>query len=499
MMKKILIILLLTPLFLFAQKGGPRQQSDNVFHNRSFWETKPTVEIVKQKIKEGNDAVKQNRGAFDAVSFAVMAKAPVKTIEYLLSLPGNNINKSTHDGRSYLMWAGYAGDIETMKLLLKKGADTKIVGSHGFNWFTFTVNAGHENTDIYDLMIANGIDVKETNRAGANAILLLAPHAKDMNIIEYFQQKGLDNKATDNNGNNILFYAAQRGNITLIKDLIQKGFDYKKINKEGENLVLFASHGARGYNNPLEVYQYFDSLGLDATLINKKGQTALHFISRGTKDVKIVDYFIKKGTNVLQKDEQGNTAFLNAAQGDNFEVLKTLAPFVKNINQQNKEGYTALTFATQRMSLKTFDFLTSKGADTNVIDTDGNNLFYHLFNAYSRRNSNNFNAYANTLSAANVSFKNASKNNSPLHIAIEKGEPTLIQKAFELGADVNQKNKDGLTPLHLAAMKAKDNKTLELLLKKGADKNTQTDFEESAYDLAKENELLNKTDITFLK
>ena len=352
-MKNSLILLLLTPVFLFAQ----RPQSTNELHNRTFWKTQPDVATVKQKIKEGHDAVTLNQSAFDAVSFAIMAKAPVKTVEYLLSLPGNDINKSTHDGRSYLMWAGYAGNIETMELLLSKGADTKVVGSHGFNWFTFTVNAGHDNTDIYDLMVVNGMDLKETNRTGANAILLLASHSKDGKVIKYFQEKGLDIQATDKKGNNVLFYAAKGGNIDLMKQYISQGFDYKKINAEGENIVLFASHGGRGYSNPLEVYQYLNSLDLDMTLTNNNGENALHNIASTTNDVRIIDFFIKKGIDIHQENTEGNTAFLNAAKGNNLLVLQKLAPLSKNINQQNKEGYSAITYATQNMSLDVFELL----------------------------------------------------------------------------------------------------------------------------------------------
>ena len=494
-MKKSFILLLLVPAFLFAQ----RQQSTNELHNRTFWQTQPDIATVKQKIKEGNDPVTPNQAAFDAVCFAIMAKAPVKTIEYLLSLPGNDINKPTHDGRSYLMWAGSAGDIETMKLLISKGADTKIVGSHGFNWFTFTVNAGHDNIAIYDLMVANGIDLKETNRSGANAILLLAPHAKDEKIIAYFQQKGLDIYATDKQGNNILFYAAKGGNIDLMKKYIAQGFDYKKINTEGENIVLFASHGARGYSNPLEVYQYLDGLGIDMTLTNNLGENALHNIALSTKDLSIIDFFIKKGTDIHQKDNEGNTAFLNAAKGNNLEVLQKLAPFTKNINEQNSEGFSAITYATKSMNLESFEFLKEKGSNTTIVDADGNNLWYHVFNAYSRRNSEHFNAFENGLINAGVSSKNASKNETLLHIAIGKGENELIQKALKLDIDINQKNSEGLTPLHVAAMKATDVKLLQLLISKGADKKTLTAFDESVYDLAQENELLNNTDILFLK
>ncbi|NIJ43693.1 ankyrin repeat protein [Wenyingzhuangia heitensis] len=500
-MKKIITLLMLAlPLLTFAQRPQrPQQGNSNIFHDRSFWQTQPDVATVKQKIKEGNDAVKQNRAAFDALTFAIMAKAPVETIAYILSLPGNNVNKSTHDNRSYLMWSGYAGDIEVMKLLLSKGADTKVVGSHGFNWFTFTVNAGHENTEIYDLMAANGIDLKETNRAGANAILLLAAHSKDGKILNYFEQKGLDIKATDKQGNNLLFYAAQRGNLELMKKYIAKGFDYKKTNTEGENMVLFASHGARGYSNSLEVYQYFNSLGLDFTLVNKKGQNALHYIARGTKDAAVVTYFIKKGVNPDQKDENGNTPFLNAVQGNNKVVVQQLLPNIKDINHKNKEGFTAITLATQRVNVALFNTLKEKGANVNVVDADGNNLFYHLFNAYNRRSAKGFDAFATALESAKVSSKNASKNTTLLHVAIEKGERKLIQKAMELGIDINQKNSDGLTPLHIAAMKAKDVKMLQMLLHKGADKSIKTDFDESVYDLAKENELLKNADIAFLK
>ncbi|WP_139959729.1 ankyrin repeat domain-containing protein [Flavicella sediminum] len=498
MKTKILIFLLLLPLAIFAQRG---QKSDNAFHNRSFWQTKPTVETVKQKIKEGHDAVTPNKAAFDAICYAIMAKAPVKTIEYLLSLPGNNINKPTHDGRSYLMWAGSAGDIAVMKLLLKKGADTKVVGSHGFTWFTFTVNAGHENTAIYDLMIANGVDVKETNRAGANAILLMAGHSKDGKIISYFEKKGLDVKAEDNKGNNLLFYAAQRGNIALIKKYIQKGFNYKKINSEGENLVLFASHGARGYSNSLTVYEYLATLGLDFTSSNKNEQNALHFLASNAKEIAVVDFFIAKGIAIHQKDKEGNTPFLNAARGHNQVILKKLMTSVSNINQKNKEGFSAITFATQRINGQLFSFLEAKGADLNVVDADGNNLYYHLFTSYSRRTKADFELLVRALEKAKVPFEKASKNTSPLHIAVEKGDEKLILKALELGAEINKKNTEGLTPLHLAAMKANNVSLLKMLLSKGADKNMLTDFEESAYDLAIENELLKKQklDIKFLK
>ena len=67
--------------------------------------------------------------------------------------------------------------------------------------------------------------------------------------------------------------------------------------------------------------------------------------------------------------------------------------------------------------------------------------------------------------------------------------------------DINAKNNEGLTTLHKAAMKASDAEVLKYLISIGADKSITTDFEETVYDLASENELLSQKNIVidFLK
>ncbi len=66
---------------------------------------------------------------------------------------------------------------------------------------------------------------------------------------------------------------------------------------------------------------------------------------------------------------------------------------------------------------------------------------------------------------------------------------------------INALNKDGLSPLHIACMKGKDDQLIKYLISIGADKEIKTEFGETAFDLAKENELLMKSsfDLEFLK
>ena len=58
---------------------------------------------------------------------------------------------------------------------------------------------------------------------------------------------------------------------------------------------------------------------------------------------------------------------------------------------------------------------------------------------------------------------------------------------------------DEVKALKAQTSRAALDKIIKHLLSKGADKNVKTDFDETLYDLAKENEALKNTDISFLK
>jgi ankyrin repeat protein len=517
----------LTALLTIASFTAMAQQ--NTLLTTTFWQDAPSVEVVKAEIAKGNSPT-QGTAFSDPILMAINAQAPTATIKFLLDQPGVDPNKSLHDARTYLQWAATRGNDEVMEYLISKGAKIDVEDSHGTTALTFAASSGQQNTKVYDVLIAHGVNLKkDVNGDGANVLLLAIANDKDFKLTDYFVSKGLSLKSTDAAGNNAFSYAAKTGNIELLKTLVQKGIPVN------QNAMLMAAQGGGGRRGPggasaasagsgMAIYQYLESVGVKPTATAKNGENALHYIVRKPGQAEIIQYFLAKGLDVNQADEDGNTVFMDAAATNrDTTVLALLLPKIKNINQANTQGATALTLAVRGNSAATMGYLISKGADAKALDKKGNNLAFYLIDAYRPQQqerggqggsrpggqqgergavSDEFEAKITALKNAGLNLAAPQQNGNTLyHLAVAKNDLTLFKRLQPLGIDVNAKNQDGMTALHKAALIAKDDVLLQYLVSIGAKKEVGTDFNETAYDLASANQTLNKNkvSINFLK
>jgi ankyrin repeat protein len=427
--------------------------------------------------------------------YALLEKADNKTIKYLLSKKGNDVNKKTHDGRTYIFWAVYKNNIDIMKYVISKGAKTDIIDTHGNTFLNFAASSGQLDIELYKYSFSIGADItKEKNHDGANALLLVASHLKDFKLVEYFMTKGASLSDKDANGNGLFEYAAKGGNTQFLKILLDKGVD------PGKNAMIFASKGSRSKQNTIQTYQFLEKNGVTANVVDVNNRNPLHFIARNNKDISTFKYFIDKGVSTNLQDKEGNSPFMNAANSNTIEVVQLLSKGVKNINLKNNDGHTALTNAVNRNSVDVLKYLLENGADINTLDKEGNTLSYYLINNFKVNKPEIFEAKLKVLTKNGLVVNQLQNSgNTLLHIAAQKNNLPLLKKLSTFKIDVNALNKENLSVLQIAVMKAKNTEIIKYLLSIHADKNVKTDFDESIFDLASENELLRKQNINFLK
>lgn len=498
-MKKNLFIsfALVATLFVSAQQK-------NTLLEQSFWKTTPDVNAVKAEIAKGNNPSASTPNAFDVTVMAINNDAPTATIQFLLEQPGNEVSKLTHDNRIYLHWAANKGNVAIVEYLISKGADLNLEDSKGETPLTFAAVGGQSNTALYDAFFKAGTDPKKKYKDGVNLLLMAIASDKNLALTTYFTTKGMSIKDTDSDGNTAFNYAAKSGNLPLLKSLLEKGVKYT------DNALLFAAQGSRRDVTPLETYKYLvEDLKIKPTATSKSGETVLHLLASKANQTEIINYFLSKGVDANKANNEGNTALMAAASARDIAVLELLLPIVKNNNVQNLKGESALTMAVKAGTPKALTVLLNRGADIKVLDKDGNNLGHYLIQSYKpsgrgpeATTQDPFEAKIKLLQDKGLNLAIPQKDGNTLyHFAIIKNDLALLKKIAALNIDINAKNKDGLTALHKAAMISKDDAILKYLISMGAKKEITTDFDESAYALAKENESLttNKIALEFLK
>ena len=478
-------------LFGLLWMGLSVTAQENVFLQRSFWKAKPSIAAVDAAIAEGNDPTALTRARFDGVCYALIERADNPTILYMMEQKGNAVDKLTHDGRTYIFWAAYRNTLEIMQWLVDRGAKADIMDAHGNSVLNFALGTGQTDARLFDFLLEHGADIKSTTRNGANALLLVASYAKDLTPINYFKDKGLSFESVDTDQNGLFAYAAKGGNLEVLKALATQGVPTTATNAKQENALFMAARGTRGHQNGKAVFAYLEGLGLAAATINTDGQNLIHWIAANNTDLSLYEHLTDAGLDANLQDGSGQTPLMNAARSNSKAVVAFLNTYVEYVNVRNEKGQSALTMAVQRNQPEVVAYLLEQGADASVVDAKGNSLAYYLLPNFRATDAADFEAKLALLTQAGLRLDAAQHDgNTLLHLAAKNNNLALLKRLADAGIAIAQKNDEGNTALHLAAMSTADTKILKYLIAQGADVSVKTDFEESVFDLASENELL---------
>ena len=246
-----------------------------------------------------------------------------------------------------------------------------------------------------------------------------------------------------------LHYAAAKGSVEALSLLLRAGatVDVQDFSEMYPiSLAIYANH--------LEAIKLLVKSGAK---INKPGfrkLTALHMALEEDLDPKISLFLIQAGASVNAEDEDGSTPFHYAVGIKNVEIVKAMIKAGADLEQENSTQNTALMLAVAGDDLQMIQLLISAGAVVHAPATSKRHNVLHTA-AY---HSNKLETVKILLKAgANINERDES-GNTPLLYALWRANskntgaemmPELITLFLSAGADPNAKSEHGNTPLSI--------------------------------------------------
>ena len=187
-------------------------------------------------------------------------------------------------------------------------------------------------------------------------------------------------------------------------------------------------------------------------------------------DVEKVEMLLESGmADVDAVDENGSTAFMWASQEGHKEIMHMLVEKKAKVNAQNKIKWSAFMYAASSGHVEIARHLLNEcGADARVQDHIGGTPLRH---AVIHRHVEIVKVLMTKHTLAELDDFLFRKN--ALLEASGMGNVEMIEYLVEQGADINEKNSEGTTPLMQCILRNQSKECVSVLLRLGADINVQ--------------------------
>ena len=259
------------------------------------------------------------------------------------------------------------------------------------------------------------------------------------------------------NGLAPLHFAASAGHTGLIEFLIERGANVNIQNPSGATPLHEA---ARSGNT--EAISLLLRNGADINAVDANGNTVLHIAVPSANHSAVIRLLLDNRINPNQRDVHGDSPLhVLVTLNRSPDVVRTLLSGNVDVSVRNIRGQTPLYIAVQEQRVRLIPLLLDAGSDIFAADNSGVTPFGL---ALQHRG-----PVLDALITPETVKQTDSAGNTMLHIAIQNGIDTVtIGKIIDRGANVNTRNRDGDTPLHIAT-RLNRRENCEYILSRGAD------------------------------
>jgi ankyrin repeat protein len=261
-------------------------------------------------------------------------------------------------------------------------------------------------------------------RAGGFTPLHFAAGAGYDGLIAFLVERKANVNLKNSAGATPLHEAARSGNIRSIELILKSGADINAQDAKGNSVL----HTGIPPDNHLDAVTLFLANGVNPNLLDEHGESPLHILITLNRKPETIQALLNGGADVSLRNIDGQTPLYAAVRENRVSIIPLLLAYGSDIFAADNSGITPFDRA---LAIKG-PVLTALITPETVLQRD-------------------------------------SAGNTMLHAAVNGGSDTEIAAAIlNQKADVNARNKEGETALHIA-VREDYRETGELLLSRGAD------------------------------
>ena len=432
--------------------------------------------LLVKALEEYNINCTLDNDGMSSVHYAAWSGS-TSVLSYIISQYNLNANDTDYtDGCTPLVYSCRSGSINSVKYLINyHKSDPNIADKEGMTCLHRSCRNGHIDITQY-LIEVQHCDINKTDNEG-RTIVHHAACSGNFDLIQYLiTEQDLSPTAVDKNGLTALHYASVSLNLSLVKELITT---YQLDPHQADSNGKLPIHGAAESGDILLLELYVKDNKCSLSLTNNKGWNLLHFSSSlcHTHFIKhlvenhqldlcavnddgmapihlacikgrlnLVQYIIEHVPSSLELPVRGHghTPFLTAVLFNQLEVIKYLISKKCNLSATDDEGSGAVHISVARGHLNVLKYL----IDNNYCNPNATN--------HQDRTPLHLAVLAEQFETIKYLMCESISSISMVWLRETKYSldgPHNINTPDGLPVDVNARDKDGITCLHLIAEK----------------------------------------------